>query len=53
MFKAEYSRKLTCHVLFILTHLLSVSFSFEVNFAIFTAILSEQERAILAFKKRV
>ena len=27
--------------------------SFEVNFTIFTAILSEQERAIIAFKKNV
>ena len=27
--------------------------SFEVNFTIFTAIVSEQERAIIAFKKSV
>ena len=47
---------LTCNFLFILAHLLSVSISFydlKVNFTIFPPILSEQERAIIAFKKSV
>ena len=50
MFKAVYSRKLTCHFLFILAHLLSVSISFY-DFTILFAISCEQLLLSRWFKK--